>query len=137
MFKLIKINHAKNNCPEFVKMRAMGADAVCNNGCIVKRDEDTVTIYDNGKPDFIVVGNYDTHKDLFLTAYPVTREMVFEVRFKGDIDNVHIGSNVQPASFNDDGAFDSVEFSETGCGRILNIKEHENYILVDVMFDER
>ena len=137
MFKLIKINHAKNNCPELVLLNAKEGDAICECGCVVDREGNNATEYIGGEPKYIVAGDYIPERSDMVTVYPVTREMVFEVPIKGDSETIYVGSSVSPASFNDDFRYDSVVLENGGKGRILKIMKHENGVLVEVMFDGR
>ena len=137
MFKLIKINHAKYNCPELVLLNAKEGDAICEAGCVVDREGNNATEFSAGEPRYIVVGGYNPERSDMVTVYPVTREMVFEVPIKDDMEMIYVGSPVSPASYNDDYKYDAVKLDADGKGRVLKIMEHANGVLVEVMFDGR
>ena len=137
MFKLIKINNSRNNCPEFMKIDAVDAEIELCDGTIVDRSIDTV-VSPSGTPKFMIVGDYNKDTTNKITVYPITGDMIFRTFVVGDARNVIAGSTVSYATSDIYNVTDCVTLDEDGMGRVVNIiGKIDGKLYVDVCFDGR
>ena len=136
MFKLVKINGSRNNCPEFVRFLTANSDVPLVDGSLVIRDGMTVTICEK-KPEYLIVGNYEINKNYELVAYAVTPEMIFRT-FCYILDREPLIGDRVDIYANEYSVACGVSLNEEGCGRVLDVnKINDDLIYVDVCFDGR
>ena len=137
MFKLIKINNSRCNCPEFMKLDCMDAEVPLFNGTIVATNDNVITAPED-TPEFVLVNDYDPDKDREAVVYPISPDMIFRTFILDEPYNVYLGVSVSIASSDPSGAADCVTIDPDGNGRVVSvIGQINNRYYVDVCFDGR
>lgn len=80
MFKLIKINNSTSNVPEIVKLKKLANMDFAVGEAISISNERAVRCFENARPEYITASSAK-EKDLYVYAYKVTCNMVFEVDY--------------------------------------------------------
>lgn len=137
MFKLIKINNSRCNCPEFIKMDCIDADLPLVSGAMVSRLDHSLSTATE-KSAFVLTRSYDSNKDVEAVLYPVTADMIFRTFILGETDVVATGMSISMASSDNSDVIDCVKANPDGNGRVINvIGQVGDRFYVEVCFDGR
>lgn len=132
MFRLVKIDRARFNAPEFVTFPRDMSDVDAHIGCAVEIVDDTLVPASN-YPHFIIAKDAPDDKVSPMILYPVTPDMTFMVDYYG-IHDPFVGETVRLESmdFLPDAVAHMDESSpeEQGTGRIVAVCPDKRYVCV-------